>query len=73
MKWERALLSHFLFIMMKYLFLILGGGLLLAQKKIDPKLTEVWDPIPEMVSPGDVKTPPSDAVVLFDGTSLSQL
>tara|TARA_A200000159_G_scaffold100187_1_gene92929 strand:- start:631 stop:1431 length:801 start_codon:yes stop_codon:yes gene_type:complete len=71
-KWERALLSHFLFIMMKYLFLILGGGLLLAQKKIDPKLTEVWDPIPEMVSPGDVKTPPSDAVVLFDGTSLSQ-
>jgi hypothetical protein len=55
----------------------------------DPVLTEVWEPVPPVVTPGasavirairdaagvnsfDVKVaaPPSDAVVLFDGTSL---
>ncbi len=35
-----------------------------------PELTEVWDPEPRMVTPGDGTAPPSDAIVLFDGTSL---
>jgi hypothetical protein len=37
----------------------------------DPKLTEIWFPVPEKVTPG--ATPgaaPSDAVILFDGKSL---
>lgn len=37
----------------------------------DPRLTEVWEPVPPVVDPGDETTPPSDAVVLFDGTGLS--
>ena len=37
----------------------------------DPRLTEVWEPEPSVVQPGDNATPPSDAIVLFDGTDLS--
>lgn len=38
----------------------------------DPKLTEVWEPVPEVVTPGDGTASPSDAIVLFDGENLSQ-
>ena len=34
-------------------------------------MTEVWEPEPPMVIPGAAGGPPSDAVVLFDGTDLS--
>ena len=37
----------------------------------DPASTEVWDPVPAKVDPGDPGTAPSDAVVLFDGSDLS--
>ncbi|GJM30537.1 MAG: endo-1,3-1,4-beta glucanase-related protein [Cyclobacteriaceae bacterium] len=41
-----------------------------AQK---PEETEVWEPEPEVVTPGtSAEQPPSDAIVLFDGTDLSQ-
>ena len=44
------------------------------KKAIDNKdfeKSEVWEPIPEKVTPGYVNNlPPSDAIVLFDGTSL---
>jgi hypothetical protein len=37
----------------------------------DPKLTEVWSPVPPKVTPGaSAGAPPSDAIVLFDGKSL---
>lgn len=36
-----------------------------------PKLTEVWKPVPPVVTPGATAAlPPSDAIVLFDGKSL---
>lgn len=42
-----------------------------AQKPLregDPKLTEVWEPEPKVVTPGKTNAdPPSDAIVLFDG------
>ncbi|MBN2001393.1 DUF1080 domain-containing protein, partial [candidate division KSB1 bacterium] len=38
----------------------------------DPKLTEVWEPVPVVVTPGEGKQPPSDAIVLFDGKNFSQ-
>src|SRR5690606_15952039 len=47
----------------------------LAQQgaKPSPKDTEVWEPEPTVVTPGATDAaPPSDAVVLFDGTSLDQ-
>lgn len=35
-------------------------------KLINPKLTEVWDPVPPVVTPNKI---PSDAIVLFDGSN----
>lgn len=43
---------------------------LFAQK--DPKTTEVWTPEPKVVTPGNTNSEaPSDAIILFDGTSVS--
>lgn len=43
-----------------------------AQTQRDPSLTEVWDPVPAKVDAGDASRAPSDAIVLFDGTSLAE-
>jgi hypothetical protein len=38
-----------------------------------PQDTEVWEPVPKVVTPGVNNTaPPSDAIVLFDGTNLAE-
>jgi len=38
------------------------------EKITDPKVTEVWEPEPRMVTPSaSNNTPPSDAIILFDG------
>jgi hypothetical protein len=37
-----------------------------------PEDTEVWEPEPSLVTPGPEGTPPSDAIVLFDGTDLGE-
>ncbi|MGN6376362.1 MAG: 3-keto-disaccharide hydrolase [Sphingomonas sp.] len=63
--------------------IILGAGLLLAaaplavaaqQSGPKPQDTEQWSPAVPVVTPGNSETasPPSDAIVLFDGTSLAQ-
>ena len=62
----------FYVIMFKYFILLIIPSLMLAQKRIDPKLTEVWEPIPDMVVPGENNAPPSDAIILFDGSNLSK-
>jgi type 1 glutamine amidotransferase len=36
----------------------------------DPERTEVWEPEPAAVAPGAAGAPPSDAIVLFDGSDL---
>jgi hypothetical protein len=64
----------------KFLLVILGGICLFPlmhlaqgqQPQGDPKLTEVWQPVPPLVTPGLGNAPPSDAVVLFAGNDLSQ-
>lgn len=38
----------------------------------DPKATEVWSPKPKVVTPGAGTKAPSDAIVLFNGSSLSE-
>jgi hypothetical protein len=47
-----------------------------AQPAGDPKLTEVWEPVPKVVTPPPAAaTPipgPSDAIVLFDGKNLDE-
>jgi hypothetical protein len=53
--------------------LILVAGLVAAlQVQGDPEETEVWEPVPPVVDPGFMGRPPSDAIILFDGTDLSQ-
>src|SRR5262245_37583665 len=38
-----------------------------------PEDTEVWEPVPKIVTPGATDSaPPSDAIVLFDGKNLDQ-
>lgn len=51
--------------------LCLISGLAIGQIT-DPKATEVWDPVPVKVDPGNSQKAPSDALVLFDGTNLDQ-
>jgi len=41
------------------------------EKKPNPKLTEVWEPEPRLVTPGIGTKAPSDAIILFDGTDFS--
>ena len=40
-------------------------------EEMDPKLTEVWEPEPAVITSGAGTAPPSDAIVLFDGSDLS--
>lgn len=57
-----------------FVFLILGvlytGGILAQQPR--PEDTEVWEPVPEVVTPGVGTAPPSDAIILFNGADLSK-
>jgi hypothetical protein len=44
-----------------------------ARPQGDPKATEVWEPVPKVVTPGATSdAPPSDAIVLFDGKNLDE-
>jgi len=43
------------------------------EPKAKPEDTEVWEPVPKVVTPGANNTaPPSDAIVLFDGKNLDE-
>src|SRR6186713_8086 len=45
-----------------------------AQEKPKPADTDVWEPAPEVVTPGKIiyNGAPSDAVILFDGKNINQ-
>ena len=43
-----------------------------GQSKMKPEETEVWEPEPKVVQPGVFLSPPSDAIILFDGTDFSK-
>ena len=44
-----------------------------SQQRGDPAQTEVWEPIPKVVTPGKTcGEAPSDAIILFDGKNLDQ-
>ena len=38
----------------------------------DPKVTELWEPVPPKVKPAEAGNPPSDALILFNGEDLSK-
>jgi Domain of Unknown Function (DUF1080) len=57
------------------LFLIntIISGVSIAQQQGDPKATEIWTPVPKIVTPGTSSSnAPSDAIILFDGKNLDQ-
>ena len=54
------------------LLLALAVAVAAAPSQGDPTLTEVWDPVPPKIDPGNAEHAPSDAVVLFDGTDLAE-
>jgi len=59
--------------MQKLLPLLLAmviGSLSLVCQEIKPEATEVWEPEPAIVTPGDSdEEPPSDAIILYDGSN----
>lgn len=45
----------------------------IAQPKMKPEDTEIYSPVPKVVTPGNENSePPSDAIILFDGKDLNQ-
>src|SRR5438128_696501 len=62
---------------MKKIFCLLLSASVLSLDLIaqngDPKLTEVWTPVPKIVTPGTTNSDaPSDAIILFDGKNLDE-
>jgi hypothetical protein len=51
--------------------MVLIGTLFCQDRAKEAAKTEVWEPVPAKVTPGKNNRPPSDAIVLFDGTDLS--
>jgi len=53
---------------------LLAVGFMSAQEvePTKPEQTEFYKPVPPKVTPGEDGAPPSDAIVLFDGTSLDK-
>ena len=53
------------------LSVVVVGGFATQAQQGDPKLTEVYSPVPPVVSPGkNCGDAPSDAIILFDGRNL---
>ncbi|HQL21548.1 MAG TPA: DUF1080 domain-containing protein, partial [Opitutaceae bacterium] len=55
---------------LSFVALLASATALLSAETGDPAATEIWSPVPAVVTPGTATTAPSDAIVLFDGTSL---
>jgi hypothetical protein len=60
-KYLSIILLSFLFVVMVY-----------SQELPPPEETEIWEPVPEVIDPGKGNQAPSDALVLFDGSNLTQ-
>ena len=51
---------------MKYLLsILLATQFVIAQERMKPEETEVWEPEPKVIQPGVYTAPPSDAVVFL--------
>jgi hypothetical protein len=53
--------------------LITGSAFIANAQQAKPEDTEVWEPVPKVVTPGATfRDAPSDAIILFDGKNLDQ-
>lgn len=58
---------------MKYFItFFLVSQFVFTQSNMKPEETEIWEPEPKIVQPGVFTLPPSDAIILFDGTNFSK-
>ncbi len=64
--------SHSRFVALFALPVLVAGFAGALDAQTDPKATEVWEPVPRVVTPGVGAAAPSDAIVLFNGTDLAQ-
>jgi hypothetical protein len=53
--------------LLTFLFLIIS--MTMQAQRREHEVTDVWEPVPPVVTPGTGTAPPSDAIILFDGTS----
>jgi hypothetical protein len=62
--------------MKRGIYLLLAGLVVglsgLNAQTMPPEATEVWEPQPPIVTPGALTEPPSDAIVLFDGSDFDE-
>ena len=61
--------------MLILIMIVLSGFFVISNCQTDgekSKLTEVWDPVPEIIVPGNNTAPPSDAIVLLGELDLSE-
>jgi hypothetical protein len=54
------------------LFTIILFNVTIFAQQPRPEDTEIWEPVPGIVTPGEGTLPPSDAIILFDGTDLTR-
>ena len=47
-------------------------GFNIYSQEINPEDTEVWTPVPAIIEVKNIWQPPSDAIVLFDGSNLNE-
>lgn len=53
--------------------LLAGGTVMAFAQQAKPEDTEIWEPVPKVVTPGAAfRDAPSDAIVLFDGKNLNE-
>ena len=52
-----------------YILLLSLAEITYSQKLPNPEDFEVWEPEPKVVVTGSINTPPSDAIIIFDGTN----
>ena len=60
---------------MKKLTILLASlffSALIFSQEWEPVLTEKWEPVPPVVTPGEGTAPPSDAIILIDGTDMDK-
>ena len=55
-----------------FFFIFCLIGLFKINSQYKPEDTEVWNPEPTVINPGNKNQPPSDAIVLFDGKDFSK-
>jgi hypothetical protein len=53
--------------LLTFLFLIIS--MTMQAQRREHEVTDVWEPVPPVITPGVGTAPPSDAIILFDGTS----